>query len=226
MFPNLTAHASSRRRAPWCELVAAVQSLRRSLLELGPEQEASIVQRLLARASSLPIIFEDRISTQRLCGIVYNTASACPTFFTNLAIHLEASTVQPELTQASPVLTPRRTTPALPLLSGVKPLARGPAGPLASVEGLQEGLDMDGFGGDAVQVPRQRALEVAAAAQEPQVAAAQVPPQQPGVATAGYTQRTINMIAGACANVVQAHGHSANHLKVCPLGICVAGYHP
>lgn len=194
-------------------------------MELGPEQEPSIVQRLLARASSLPIIFEDRISTQRLCGIVYNTASACPTFFTNLAIHLEASTVRPELSQPSPVLMPRRAAHALPLLSGVKPPPHGPAGPLVSVEGLQEGLDEGGFGGAAVQVPRQLALEVAAAAQVPHVAAAQVPPQQAGIATAGYTQRTINMIVGACANVVQAHGHSANHLKVCPPGTSVPGYH-
>lgn len=193
-------------------LAAAVQSLRSKLMELGPGKGPGLLHRLIARASSLPIIFEDRIATQRLCGIVYNTAHPCPTFFSNLAIYLDASTAQPEVAAPSPVLAPRRTPAPVPLPHG----APGGIGPLTAVGGLSG----DGFRRDAAAVPRQVALEAAAAAQDPQVAAARVPPQEAGVASAGYTARTINMIAGACANVLQAHGPAANHLKVWP---CLPG---
>eukprot|EP00892_Ulva_mutabilis_P008735 jgi/Ulvmu1/6233/UM028_0091.1 len=192
-----------------------MKKLREDLTKTRPAEGLSIVQALLNRASSLPLVFEDRIATQRLCGIVYNTAALSPTFFSNLADYLEATTPKPEFMGQSPVLAPRRGRPAgtVARVTGQHG-TRLPEESAAMLGPLPEVLEADGMTGEEpAAVPRQLALEAAAAARDPLLAAAQVPPQKAGIANTGYTQRTLNMIAGACANVVQTHGAAAQPLK-------------
>lgn len=178
-------------------------------------EEQSLIQSLLARACSLPVVFEDRVATQRLCGIVYNTAAPCPTFFTNLAISLEATTPRPEFAVASPVLAARRGAPPAFISRSASASTQVHEEALGVLAGVTEALDMEYISGDERGLlSRQVALEMAAAAQDPHRAAEHVPSPKPDAANTGYTQRTINMIAGACANVLQTHGAAAQPLKV------------
>jgi hypothetical protein len=158
--------------------VTRVQPLKAALLRKDEDGGEAILPRLLTRACSVPLVFEDRRSEQRLTAVLHDTAIPCAAYFANLAATLVV---------ADGAIPPQSPSPVLALPS---PSEADPRHAMAFAQPMV----------------RPGSLEAAALSRkDPGAAAGQVQAPQMDAPALEYSTKTIQDILAACARVRQAN---------------------